>query len=176
MLTICWQRQNMFLRVSVLILYHIHGKCLILKKYISTVIEGEKAMMTVKEQTHFRLMTVALQYGVFEFASSFNFTYLLRARELLLFFVLLHTPSFSLGFLMFVSFHQSSSDAFMQTHSPLSSQCLSLSAASTLIQYGLQALDTAQLPDSDEHILISYKSSPHREEAVQTQERKRHCK
>lgn len=169
----------MFLRVSVLILYHIHGKCLILKKYISTVIEGEKAMMTVKEQTHFRLMTVALQGkkdGVFEFASSFNFTYLLRARELLQFFFLLNTPSFSLGFLMFVSFHQSSSDAFMQTHSPLFSQCLSLSAASTLIQYGLQALDTAQLPDSDEHILISYKSTPHREEALQTQERKRHCK
>ncbi len=127
-------------------------------------------------QTHERGSPGRTGWCVFEFASSFNFTYLLSARELQLFFVLLHTPSFSLGFLMFVSFHQSSSDAFMQTHSPLSSQCLSLSAASTLIQYGLQALDTAQLPDSDEHILISYKSSPHREEAVQTQERKRHCK
>lgn len=74
---------------------------------------------------------------------------------------------------MFVSFHQSSSDAFMQTHSPLFSQCLSLSAASTLIRYGLQALDTDQLPDSDEHILISYKSRPHREKALQTQERNR---
>ncbi|ROL47686.1 hypothetical protein DPX16_13401 [Anabarilius grahami] len=38
--------------------------------------------------------------------------------------------------------------------------------ASTFIQYGLQALDTAQLPDSDEHILISYKSSAHREEPL----------
>lgn len=98
---------------------------------------------------------------------SISHIYLERESFFCFFFFLLHTPSFSLGFLMFVSFHQSSSDAFMQTHSPLFSQCLSLSAASTLIQYGLQALDTAQLPDSDEHILISYKSSPHREEALQ---------
>lgn len=67
---------------------------------------------------------------------------------------------------MFVSFHQSSSEAFMQRHSPTVSLCLSLSTASTLIQYSLQALDTAQLPDSEEHILISYKCSPHREEAL----------
>lgn len=144
----------MSLRRSILILYNIHGKCLVLKKYSSTVIEGEKAMMTAKGQTHFRLTLQGEKDGVFEFASSFNFTYLLRARELLFFFFLLHTPSFSLGFLMFVSFHQSSSEAFMQRHSPTVSLCLSLSTASTLIQYSLQALDTAQLPDSDEHLDI----------------------
>ncbi len=74
----------MFLRVSVLILYHIHGKCLILKKYISTVIEGEKAMMTVKEQTHFRLMTVALQgeqYGVYLSLRPHSISHIYLERE-----------------------------------------------------------------------------------------------
>lgn len=133
-------------------------------------------MMTVKGQTHFRLMTVTLQGeqdGVFEYASSFNFTYLLRARELLLFFFLLHTPSFSLGFLMFVSFHQSSSDAFMQTHSPYSHNVFhsppllpSFDTASRLLTR-LNFLTVMNIS------LISYKSSPHREEALQTQERKK---
>jgi len=40
---------------SILILYNIHGKILVLKKYSSTMIEGGKAMMTAKGQTPFRL-------------------------------------------------------------------------------------------------------------------------
>jgi len=152
---------------SILILYNIHGKILVLKKYSSTMIEGGKAMMTAKGQTPFRLRLSKENRMVYLSLRPHSISHIyLEPESFSLFFCLLHTPSFSLGFLMFVSFHQSSSEAFMQRHSPPFSPCLSLSTASTLIQYSLQALDTTQLPDSDENILISYESSPNREEAL----------
>ncbi len=154
MLTICWQRKNMFLRVSVLILYHIHGKCLILKTYISTVIEGKRPWWLWKDKH---------TSDSWPWLSRENRMVYLSLRPHSISHIYLERESFSCFFLtaytLFLSrvlnVCQLPSVFFWCLHADtlsLFSQCLSLSAASTLIRYGLQALDTAQLPDSDEHI------------------------
>lgn len=126
--------------------------------------------MTVEWQTHFRLETAALQGeqdSIFEFASWFNFTYLFKSETALrLFFFFLHTSFLSLEPLISVSAHHSSTTTFTQRHSL---QPRIMRSASWL-------LTRAQLPDSDEHILISYKSRRPREETVQIKSESRRTK